>query len=94
MARPLRVRAAHPTRRSTLARKQNRELAQTRPTKFTRSYTDLPGSVLAECGRTKVLCTVCVQDQVPQWMYKSHAGGWLTAEYSMLPGAGPPPQPR
>lgn len=61
---------------------------------FTRSYTDLPGSVLAECGKTKVLCTVCVQDQVPQWMYNRHAGGWLTAEYSMLPGAGQPRKPR
>jgi len=61
---------------------------------FTRSYTDLPGSVLAECGKTKVLCTVCVQDQVPQWMANRHAGGWLTAEYAMLPGAGQPRKPR
>lgn len=50
--------------------------------------------MLAECGKTKVLCTVCVQDSVPQWMYKNHAGGWLTAEYSMLPGAGQPRKPR
>jgi len=50
--------------------------------------------VLAECGKTKVLCTVCVQDQVPPWMYNRHAGGWLTAEYSMLPGAGQPRKPR
>ncbi|HEX6813299.1 MAG TPA: ribonuclease PH, partial [Planctomycetota bacterium] len=67
---------------------------QSRPLQFTRSYTDLPGSVLAECGKTKVLCTVSVQDQVPQWMYNRHAGGWLTAEYSMLPGAGQPRKPR
>ncbi len=50
--------------------------------------------MLAECGRTKVLCTVSVQDQVPPWMYNRHAGGWLTAEYSMLPGAGQPRKPR
>ncbi len=50
--------------------------------------------MLAECGKTKVLCTVCVQDQVPQWMYNRHQGGWLTAEYSMLPGAGQPRKPR
>lgn len=50
--------------------------------------------MLAECGKTKVLCTVCVQDQVPPWMYNRHAGGWLTAEYSMLPGAGQPRKPR
>ncbi len=77
-----------------LARNNNRLTDQTRPIKFTRSYTDLPGSVLAECGKTKVLCTVCVQDQVPQWMYNRHAGGWMTAEYSMLPGAGQPRKPR
>jgi ribonuclease PH len=50
--------------------------------------------VLAECGNTKVLCTVSVQDQVPPWMYKRNAGGWLTAEYAMLPGAGQPRKPR
>ena len=50
--------------------------------------------MLAECGKTKVLCTVSVQDQVPQWMYNRHAGGWLTAEYAMLPGAGQPRKPR
>ncbi len=50
--------------------------------------------MLAECGNTRVLCTVCVQDQVPQWMYNRHSGGWLTAEYSMLPSAGTPRKPR
>ncbi len=50
--------------------------------------------MLAECGKTKVLCTVSVQDQVPPWMYKRNAGGWMTAEYSMLPGAGQPRKPR
>lgn len=62
---------------------------------FTRSFTDgSPGSVLAECGRTRVLCTVSVQEQVPQWMYNRQPGGWLTAEYSMLPGASTPRKPR
>ena len=78
----------------TLTRKNNRLPDQLRPMQFTRSYTDLPGSVLAECGKTKVLCTVSVQDQVPQWMYNRHQGGWLTAEYAMLPGAGQPRKPR
>ncbi|MEO6594276.1 MAG: ribonuclease PH [Planctomycetota bacterium] len=77
-----------------MPRKNNRAPDQTRPITFTRSYTDLPGSVMAECGKTKVLCTVSVQDQVPHWMYNRHAGGWLTAEYSMLPGAGQPRKPR
>ncbi|MBM3973603.1 MAG: ribonuclease PH [Planctomycetes bacterium] len=77
-----------------MARKNNRSADALRPITFTRGYTDLPGSVLAECGKTKVLCTVSVQDQVPQWMYNRHQGGWLTAEYSMLPGAGQPRKPR
>ena len=50
--------------------------------------------MLAECGNTKVLCTVSIQDQVPHWMYKSQKGGWLTAEYAMLPNAGKPRKPR
>ena len=50
--------------------------------------------MLAECGNTKVLCTVGIQDQVPHWMYKREQGGWLTAEYSMLPNAGKPRKPR
>ena len=41
-----------------------------------------------------VLCTVGVQDQVPHWMYNRQKGGWLTAEYSMLPNAGSPRKPR
>lgn len=47
-----------------------------------------PGSVLIEMGRTRVLCTVSLDDEVPPWMRKS-GGGWVTAEYSMLPGASP-----
>jgi ribonuclease PH len=78
----------------TLARKDNRAAEQTRPIRFTRSFTDLPGSVFAECGKTRVLCTVSIQDQVPIWMSNRHAGGWLTAEYAMLPGAGQPRKPR
>ena len=50
--------------------------------------------MLAESGRTRVLCTVSIQDQVPQWMYGKHQGGWLTAEYSMLPGASQPRKTR
>jgi ribonuclease PH len=55
--------------------------------KFTRAFTDnSPGSVLVECGNTRVLCTVSITDFVPQWMH-GRKGGWLTAEYAMLPGA-------
>lgn len=41
---------------------------------------------MVEFGRTKVLCTVSINDHVPQWMH-GRGGGWLTAEYAMLPGA-------
>ncbi len=60
-----------------------------RDVKITRGYTEMtPGSVLIEMGRTRVLCTVSLDDDVPPWMKKS-GDGWVTAEYSMLPGASP-----
>src|SRR5277367_5044479 len=44
------------------------------------------GSVLASCGRTQVICAVTVEENVPRWMKEQKVtGGWLTAEYSMLP---------
>jgi ribonuclease PH len=44
------------------------------------------GSVLARCGRTEVICAVTVEENVPRWMKEQKvAGGWITAEYSMLP---------
>jgi ribonuclease PH len=78
-----------------LTRKNGRQPDQIRPITFTRAFTDqAPGSVLAECGRTRVLCTACIQEQVPPWMYGKQPGGWLTAEYSMLPSSGLPRKPR
>ncbi len=62
---------------------------QLRVVKITRGYTEMtPGSVLIEMGRTRVLCTVSLDDDVPPWMKKS-GEGWVTAEYSMLPGSSP-----
>lgn len=44
------------------------------------------GSVLISCGNTKVICAVSIDSEVPRWMkQKKVEGGWLTAEYSMLP---------
>jgi ribonuclease PH len=44
------------------------------------------GSVLAKCGQTEVICAVTIQESVPRWMKEQNVtGGWLTAEYSMLP---------
>ncbi len=50
--------------------------------------------MLTQCGDTMVLCTVSIQDQVPHWMYNRQQGGWLTAEYAMMPNAGKPRKPR
>jgi ribonuclease PH len=44
------------------------------------------GSTLIEWGNTRVICGVTVEDTVPRWMKEqSVSGGWITAEYSMLP---------
>jgi ribonuclease PH len=44
------------------------------------------GSVLVSMGNTRVICGVMIQDGVPRWMKEQGvSGGWLTAEYSMLP---------
>jgi ribonuclease PH len=46
------------------------------------------GSVLYRCGKTLVLCTASIDDNVPDWM-KGKGKGWLTAEYQMHPRANP-----
>jgi len=58
--------------------------------KFTRTS---PGSVLIRAGRTVVLCTASVDEQVPPWL-KDKQQGWVTAEYNMLPGSTSPRKPR
>ncbi len=55
--------------------------------KITRGFTrNAAGSVLIECGDTRVLCTACLEQGVPPWKTGS-GSGWCTAEYDMLPGA-------
>ena len=46
------------------------------------------GSFLVAFGRTRVLCTASIDPDVPRWM-KGRGTGWVTAEYSMLPGSSP-----
>ena len=66
-------------------RPSGRAVDQLRPVKLTRSYVrDCPGSVLIECGHTRVLCTATVEEKVPPFM-KGKGLGWITAEYGMLP---------
>jgi ribonuclease PH len=58
-----------------------------RPVSFVRDFTDMAdGSVLVSFGRTRVLCTASIDDDVPRWM-RDTGKGWVTAEYSMLPGS-------
>jgi ribonuclease PH/non-canonical purine NTP pyrophosphatase (RdgB/HAM1 family) len=56
---------------------------------FERDYTEMAaGSVLVSFGKTRVLCTASIDEDVPRWM-KGKSKGWVTAEYSMLPGSSP-----
>jgi ribonuclease PH len=68
-----------------MQRPSQRENNQLRDVKITRNYTiHAEGSVLIECGNTKVLCTASVEDRVPAWL-RGKGKGWVTAEYGMLP---------
>jgi ribonuclease PH len=61
-----------------------------RPIKIKRRYTaSAPGSVLFQAGRTTVLCTASIEPGVPPWLL-GKGQGWITAEYSMLPGSTSP----
>jgi ribonuclease PH len=75
-------------------RPDGRQTDELRDVRIRRRYTrGAPGSVLIQAGRTTVLCTVSVEESVPRWLV-GQSKGWLTAEYSMLPGASQPRKPR
>ena len=66
-------------------RPSGREVDQLREIRLTRRYTrHAEGSVLIECGETKVICTASIDEKVPPFL-KGKGQGWLTAEYGMLP---------
>ncbi len=68
-------------------RKDGRGVEDLRPVSFVRDFTEFaPGSVLVSMGKTKVLCTASVEERVPPWM-RGSGKGWVTAEYSLLPGS-------
>ena len=70
-----------------LARADGRKVDELRAVRFVTDFTENPlGSVLCEMGRTKVLCTVTEETSVPRWLQGS-GRGWITAEYSLLPGS-------
>jgi len=62
-----------------------RQPDQLRPLRFTPGFTtQAEGSVLAEFGETRVLCTASVEERVPPFL-RGQGQGWITAEYGMLP---------
>lgn len=66
-------------------RPSGRAVDQLRPLKITRNFTKhAEGSVLIECGDTKVICTATVVHGVPRFL-RGKGQGWITAEYGMLP---------
>ncbi len=67
--------------------REGRKVDELRPVVLRRGFTEMtPGSVLVEMGKTRVLCTVSIEEEVPPWM-RGTGKGWVTAEYSMLPGS-------
>ncbi len=72
---------------TTGPRHDGRQPDALRPVSFVRDFTVLaPGSVLVSMGRTRVLCTASIEADVPRWL-RGTGRGWVTAEYSLLPGA-------
>lgn len=70
-------------------RRDGRQADEIRACSFERNYTEMAlGSVLVSMGRTRVLCTVSLDEKVPPWL-RGTGKGWVTAEYSLLPGSSP-----
>jgi ribonuclease PH len=70
-----------------MQRADGRAPDELRPVTFERDFTELAsGSCLVSFGGTRVLCTASIEADVPRWM-KGRGTGWVTAEYSMLPGS-------
>jgi ribonuclease PH len=69
------------------ARGDGRRPAQLRPVRFQNQIAPYAaGSTLIEWGNTRVICGVSIEETVPRWMKEQGVtGGWVTAEYSMLP---------
>ncbi len=70
-----------------MARHYNRTASQLRPVKITRHYSKhADGSVLIECGDTRIICSASISEKIPPFL-KDQNQGWLTAEYGMLPSS-------
>src|SRR5690242_7512122 len=76
-----------PVSPATSARADGRSPSQLRPIRFQNNVAPYAtGSTLVEWGNTRVICGATVEDTIPRWMKEQGVtGGWITAEYSMLP---------
>ena len=71
-------------------RNDGRAADQLRPVTVRRNFTATPGgSVLWQQGNTIVWCTASITPELPPWMKEDRPGGWVTAEYVMLPASTP-----
>ena len=70
-----------------MSRKDDRKADQIRPIEFALDFIEYPeGSVLISLGKTRVLCNVTMENGLPPWMDREEgSGGWITAEYALLP---------
>ena len=77
-------------------RHDGRQPDELRPITVQRHFTGaVPGSVLIKAGKTTILCTASVDEDLPPWMKKNpNPSGWVTAEYNMLPGSTSPRKQR
>lgn len=78
---------------TSFKREDGRAYDELRPVSITPDFTDVPmASVLIKAGRTIVLCTASVEEDVPRWMKRpgEDVRGWITAEYAMMPGSTAP----
>ena len=67
--------------------RNQRAFDELRPIKYELNYLVNPqGSVFIQCGNTKVICTAMIEDKVPYFL-KGKGTGWLSCEYSMIPGS-------
>src|SRR3954464_3157916 len=74
---------------STTLRKDGRRADDLRPVRITPRFQAFPaGSVLIECGGTRVICAASVEERVPPFLLGA-GKGWVTAEYSMIPSSTP-----
>jgi ribonuclease PH len=85
-----------PLRSVLMQRNDGRAPDEIRPINFELNVAPhASGSVLVSMGKTRVICAVTIEEVVPRWMKEQGVtGGWLTAEYSMLPYSTQPRKPR